>query len=266
VSQSTSTPPTGFQNFMRVQRTNGSSNTGIPQIAQSLETSSSIPLQGKQVTISFWARAGANYSAASNTFNWRIYGGTGTNQNVFSYTGQTIVVDQSVVLTTSWQRFTHTTSALASYNEYALFFFSTPTGTAGSNDFFDITGVQLEDNTQSTSFEQRQYGLELSLCQRYYTSLTDPTMRGVFGGATNINRLGTILPVTMRIAPVVSLSGSISIYDGSTTGTITSLSVTYSTVNSIEMDAPAATGSFTVGRPVIAYINTGAKINCESEM
>ena len=84
ISQSTSTPPAVFQIFMRVQRTNGSTNTTVPQIAQSLETSASIPLQGKVVTVSFYARAGANYSAAGNAFNWRIYGGTGTDQKIFS--------------------------------------------------------------------------------------------------------------------------------------------------------------------------------------
>jgi hypothetical protein len=172
VSQSTSTPPTGFQNFMRVQRTSGSTNTAVPQIAQSLETSASIPLQGKQVTVSFYARAGANYSPTSNTLNWRIYGGTGTDQNSFSYTGSAQPVDQSVVLTTSWQRFTYTTTPLTSYNEYALFFFSSPTGTAGANDYFDITGIQLEVNYQPTPFEQRPIGVELSLCQRYYERIT----------------------------------------------------------------------------------------------
>jgi hypothetical protein len=153
---------------MRVQRTNGSSNTGVPQIAQNLETTTSIPLQGKQVTVSFYARAGANYSASSNILNWRIYGGTGTDQNIFSYTGQAIVVDQSVTLTTSWQRFTYTTTALTSYNEYGLFFFTVPTGTAGAADYFDVTGVQLEQNYQPTPFEQRPIGIELALCQRYY--------------------------------------------------------------------------------------------------
>ena len=70
VSQSTSSPPSNFQNFMRVQRTNGSSNTGVPQIVQSLETNASIPLQGRSVTVSFYARAGANYSPSGNVLNW----------------------------------------------------------------------------------------------------------------------------------------------------------------------------------------------------
>lgn len=207
ISRSTSSPPSNFQNFMRVQRTNGSSNTGVPQIVQSLETSASIPLQGKSVTVSFYARAGANYSPSGNVLNWRIYGGTGTDQNVFSYTGQAIVVDQSVVLTTSWQRFTYTVSSLTSYNEYGLFFFCTPTGTAGANDFFDITGVQMEVGTQASAFEVLPIGTQLALCQRYYyrnaatnSAITYATFGN--GSTSEDNFFVTIhFPVTMRVAP-----------------------------------------------------------------
>jgi hypothetical protein len=37
-----------------------------------------------------------------------------------------------------------------------------------ANSTFYITGVQLEVGTQATSFEYRQYGTELQLCQRYF--------------------------------------------------------------------------------------------------
>ena len=207
ISQSTSTPPAGFQNFMRVQRTNGSTNTTVPQIAQNLETSASIPLQGKVVTVSFYARAGANYSATSNAFNWRIYGGTGTDQNVFSYTSQTIVVDQSVTLTTSWQRFTYTTSALTSYNEYAFFFYYATTGTAGAADYVDITGVQLEVGPQATPFEQRPIGVELALCQRYFRTATDKQNIGGCAYSTGIVARFPFNP-EMRIAPTATIQTS----------------------------------------------------------
>jgi len=223
VSQSTSTPPTGFQNFMRVQRTSGSTNTAVPQIAQSLETSASIPLQGKQVTVSFYARAGANYSASSNTLNYRIYGGTGTDQNVFSYTGQAIVQDLSVTLTTSWQRFTYTTTALTSYNEYGLFFFSSPTGTAGADDYFDITGIQLEQNIQPTPFEQRPIGVELALCQRYFFKFVGAAITWLsFQYAGTQYRLTLPHPVSMRIAPHTV---STSTWQGGTTPSLSGSSI-----------------------------------------
>jgi hypothetical protein len=39
---------------------------------------------------------------------------------------------------------------------------------ANSGATFRVTGVQLEQNLQPTPFEQRPYGVELQLCQRYY--------------------------------------------------------------------------------------------------
>jgi hypothetical protein len=45
---------------------------------------------------------------------------------------------------------------------------ATTTGTAGANDYFDIAEVQMEVSSTATDFEQRSYGEELALCQRYY--------------------------------------------------------------------------------------------------
>lgn len=219
VSQSNSSPPTNFQNFMRVQRTNGSANTTVPQLAQSLETRDSIPLQGKQITVSFYARAGANYSPSGSLLNWRVYGGTGTDQNVFSYTGQAIPVDQSVTLTTSWQRFTYTVSSLTSYNEYGLFFFCSPTGTAGANDYFDITGVQMEIGLQPTPFEQRPYQFELALCQRYFERLNvDNLPRAI--GYTNFNTAVYNCYVMIRTTQKMRTNVSVSASTGNTSGGI----------------------------------------------
>jgi len=40
--------------------------------------------------------------------------------------------------------------------------------TAASNDDITLANIQLEEGSVATPFEQRPYGLELSLCQRYY--------------------------------------------------------------------------------------------------
>jgi hypothetical protein len=44
---------------------------------------------------------------------------------------------------------------------------------ATANATFRVTGVQLEQNYQPTPFEQRPYGTELALCQRYYQRIGD---------------------------------------------------------------------------------------------
>ena len=39
---------------------------------------------------------------------------------------------------------------------------------SSANNYFRITGIQLELGSQATAFEHRSYGEELALCQRYY--------------------------------------------------------------------------------------------------
>ena len=52
-----------------------------------------------------------------------------------------------------------------------------PSNTTGG--YINFTGVQLEQNYQPTPFEQRPYGVELQLCQRYYeTSYIRPDTNG----------------------------------------------------------------------------------------
>jgi len=53
-------------------------------------------------------------------------------------------------------------------------------GTNGAT--FYITGVQLEKGATATPFENRLYGTELALCQRYFVKLYEPPMRGVATG------------------------------------------------------------------------------------
>jgi hypothetical protein len=85
-------------------------------------------------------------------------------------------------------------------------------GTNGAT--FYITGVQLEKGATATPFENRLYGTELALCQRYYW-VTNP--EGVGNGIPSIygyqvvgNAMGTAIchPVTMRASPSATVSGT----------------------------------------------------------
>ena len=87
-----------------------------------------------------------------------VYLFTGTdvdpNPNTFaggSWNNTVGLVNTTSTLTTSWQRFTHTTAAVSSTaNAIILQFNATETGTAGANDYFEITGVQLEFGDRAT--------------------------------------------------------------------------------------------------------------------
>ena len=207
---------TGFNYAMRVQRQSGQTNTGGIFVNQTLETQNSLPLAGKTITTSFYARAGANFSSASNTLTYQMNWGTGTDQNLWNFTSAAVVASQVNTLTTSWQRFTVTSTVPSTATEIGFLFNYVPTGTAGANDYFDITGVQLEIAPQATPFSRAggSIGGELALCQRYYYQMSGSNGSG--GTAIDIasgqvfasNQIDFMwqFPVTMRATPSISAS------------------------------------------------------------
>ena len=70
-----------------------------------------------------------------------------------------------------------------------------------------VNEVQLEAGTVATPFERRSYGQELALCQRYYSTESGLTITNV-AATTYSNMVNITLPVTMRAAPIVNLSGT----------------------------------------------------------
>ena len=196
-----------IQYCARVQRNSGQTGTGVIPFVQAIETSNSIPLIGKTITLSFYARAGANYSAASNALGVQAYTGTGTDQNLWSYTGASAFIDSSVTLTTTWQRFSFTATPSSSGTEIGFQFNHTATGTASTNDYFEITGVQLELGSSATPFSRAGGTIqgELAACQRYYWRATAGSVYTAFsmGYARNASvAFGTIqFPVVMRVPP-----------------------------------------------------------------
>ena len=85
---------------------------------------------------------------------------------------------------------------------------------SSTNNYFQFTGVQLEQNYQPTPFEQRPIGVELALCQRYYYRYYGnsggysrfPSTGASFSGTSWQGVLN--VPVTMRAVPsLVESSG-----------------------------------------------------------
>jgi hypothetical protein len=194
----------------RVQRDSGNTGTGAIVFYQSFESTNSIPFAGKQVTFSFYARKGANYSAASSTLVAQLYTGTGTDQNLGSagFTGSAVPVTTSPTLTTTWQRFTATGTLSSSATQIGLSFDYTPVGTAGAADYFEITGVQIDiaSVAQPVRRNSQTIASEIATCQRYFY---------VFGyGFTTSSQTTTSQmvnsgwPVKMRSNPTLSIFNS----------------------------------------------------------
>jgi hypothetical protein len=206
---SSDTPVSGFTYFMRCQRDAATVATNSILMATSFETTSVRRTQNKYVTLSFFARAGANYSAASGFLRAFITTGTGTDGRLItgSFTSPTTLVDSNNVLTTSWKRFTVTTSAPvgSTVTQMGVSFQFTPVGTAGASDYYDVTGVQLEAVSAPSDFEFEPLETTLRKCQRYYfvvknnTSNSPVLYRFNYGGSDNLYHCTIVLPVTPRI-------------------------------------------------------------------
>ena len=178
--------------------------------------------------MSFWARAGANYSPASSSLAAYVWSGTGTDQNILtSYTGLTGVASQSCILTTSWQKFSFIGTVGSTATELAVQFVDNVAGTAGAADYFDITGVQLEIAPQATPFSRAggSIGGELALCQRYYWQVGNQYYlyfaTGVFSSSTRFLALIT-MPVQMRTSPSFSVLNPTNAYVYSTAAFVAS--------------------------------------------
>jgi hypothetical protein len=206
-----------IQYCARVQRDSGNTSTANLILGQNLESVNSIPFAGKTVTISFYARAGANYSSASSVLRCASFSGTGTDQNSVSgsYTGSTSVLDQNATLTTTWQRFSFTGTVPTTSTELNMQFISTPTGTAGAADFFEVTGVQIDVGSTALPFRTATGTIqgELAACQRYYWQSPITAAYAAFGSGFWVNA-GTFqavvkLPVQMRVIPTVATSNLI---------------------------------------------------------
>jgi len=174
----------------------------------------------EKVTVSFYVKANA---AATYTFELADHDSTRKNSIEFS-------------VTTGWTRVIltfdgDTTDAIDNDNTVGLQMFlwlhagSTYTGgshtdnvwhttvnqTVGDNNtsFFDatsrtlfITGFQVEVGSQATPFENRSFGEELALCQRYYTQSGYGEAATLRSHGPGINKLVIFhFPQTMRAVP-----------------------------------------------------------------
>ena len=207
-----------IQYAIRVQRASG--QTALPYLIleQSFESVNSIPFAGKTVTLSFYARAGANFSAASSQLGIQLYSGTGTDQNISgAYTGLTAVVNQTPTLTTTWQRFSYTGSVASTATELAISMLYQTVGTAGAADYFEVTGVQLEVGSSVTAFNTYATTIqgELGACQRYYYLVgagSNKPLGSSLNETTTITYVDVYAPVTMRTAPTIVQTTGASYY------------------------------------------------------
>ena len=237
---------------LRMQRNSGQTWTGAFGVISSFENLQSQPFIGQTVTLSFWAKAGANMSATSNALTVKVYAGTGTDQRrdfSSAFTGETQPISSSATLTTSWQRFTYTATVGATMTQIAIGLYYSATGTAGAADYADITGVQIEVASSASAFSRNaaSYESELAACQRYFQSIGGDMTYELFGVGSAISSTEIIvhrfLPVKMRTTPSFSYS-SVSNWQAQMDGVSFAVATSIATTNGISSQVASAIVNF----------------------
>ena len=206
ISQSTDAPA-GFKHSLKIARDSGNSGTTTTYMSQPCESASCVGFAGSKITLSFYAKAGANFSPTSNNISVNVYSGTGTDQTMMAgLTGAVTAIGVTQAITTDWVRYTFTSGSVVPTDSNQLVFQIThaPTGTAGANDWYEITGVQIELGESATDFVHEEYGTTLAKCQRFFLNYVEGNTKSIgVGGFYNTTVLAVhIQPtVTFREAP-----------------------------------------------------------------
>jgi len=269
-----------IQYCLRVQRDSGNTSTAVILAGQNIETVNSIPYAGKTVTLSFYARKGADYSAASNVLQTDFASGTGTDQNIIT-SGTLTGISSTLTnhtLTATWQRFTVTKNVDATATQLVVVFRNTPLGTAGTNDYYEVTGVQVELGSVATPFHTYAATIqgELAACQRYFMtyggSVGQNFATGQAYSGTQAWQFNIPLPVTMRVSPSITISSAASDFYLSSSS---ASNLVAATVVAQAGDISTTTGALratvssglTAGNATALYaVNANAKILLSSEL
>lgn len=280
ISTITSGVPAGFTNAAQVSRDNAQVGILPVYLVQEVLTADTKPLAGQTVTLSFWAKSGALFSAASSNLTVKIATGTGTDEGlaalISGWAGAATPLNTLQPITTSWQRYSVSATIGATATELAVQIGWVPVGTAGATDFIQVTGVQLELGQIASNFEWRAASLELAKVQYFLKTFIDGAATRRYGTCQVITAnttavCGVPLTRTMRAAPTVTVTTAASFGLTSATGTAltcTNLAATATaqTIDRISLTCTTA-GSVAITVPT-EFIGqaTGAAIIASAEL
>jgi hypothetical protein len=258
------TPPAGFSNYLGVTSLSAYSvlsgdNFNVLQKIEGFNTSDFAwgTANAQTISLSFWVR-----SSLTGTFGGAITNGSFNRSYPFTYTisAANTWEQKTVTIAGDTSGTWATNNAIGVVVQFGLGAGATRSGTAGawagsyfasatgatsvvgtSGATFYITGVQLEVGSTATSFDYRDYGRELLLCQRYFLKTNKENasrcggMWGAMYSANNSHITGTLL-VEMRTAPTVTRGGTndtfyISNISASSAGTFASFTASTMTID-----------------------------------
>jgi hypothetical protein len=287
-----SSPPTGFDRAVVIRRISGTSGTTSILLTQNFETAGK-DLQNKAVTLSFYAQAGSSYSAIDDGLIFGIYSSSIAPESVAYASGGLflssnpgfLAQSSTAYLTTAeYVRYSAQFSIPSDADALQIFFQFVPTGTAGTEDWYRITGVQLEENggreqgesLPPTAFKRNSPNLqaELAACQRYYQRITTNTPTTTYWSMLQANStttaIGSIqLKTRMRSGPAVSYSSASNFRLTNSAGTAlttTALTSGVVTTDFFRVNATVASGLVAGNATNLLSTTSAAFIEASSEL
>jgi hypothetical protein len=274
--------PAGFVNSLKMTITSGATSnslfTGFQQAIEGFNTADLAwgTASAKTVTLSFWVKSsltgtfgGAFGNSAQNrsyAFTYTISAANTWEQKTITIAGDTTgtwLTNNGSGIGLRWSLGVNASYAGTAGSWAAANYFSA-TGAlnleATNGATWQMTGVQLEQNTSATPFERRLYNQELANCMRYYWKV-GPTAQmigtsGYVPGSGVVYRAGYEFPVPMRATPTINFN-SVSVWDGTNVvGSLAfSVSGNYTNYQRLDGDYTTAAGLAT-GRYARIYLNS----------
>lgn len=182
--------PNNFLYSLQCTTNTALSSSRFSYLLQFIEGINFKKIAGKIVTLTFWAKC-----SKTAVLPLMICG---------------TPVPSGVTVDTSWKQYKVSVKA----QNDAVVDFGTGQGSfiqfvfnniVGAGDYIKITGVQLEEGSVATAFEQRPYGLELALCQRYYEVGLNSALYNS-SGTSQVIGTGTRFRVNKRVVPTMTKS------------------------------------------------------------
>ena len=241
------------------------------------------------VTLSFWVK-----SSLTGTFGGSLTNNGSARSYPFTYTISVANTwEQKTVTVAGDTSGTWLTSNLVGLNVYfGLGVGSDYSGTAGAwvtatrfsatgavsvigtlSATWQVTGVQLEQNTSATPFERRLYNQELANCQRYYIRYGHPVNTPADGqrfataiGGSSTEVLGIIpTPCSMRATPT-STYNSVGVGNSAGVAQLTSLTTAAIHSNSIYVTGTFASGISSNSAYQFRYYSVTAFMDFSAEL